>query len=104
MAHDDDDFGFDFDYDDLSDEEKAELEREMKEKDRKRRNHPLFRKAEEIFKVVNALVETLDGMGKDMYASTLMESAMMLAPKLAGAMGSDSWLICMQNGAIIRYH
>jgi hypothetical protein len=39
-----------------------------------------------------------------MYESTLLESAYILVPKLAGAIGSESWHICMSNAAIIRYH
>jgi hypothetical protein len=76
----------------------------MEEKDRKRRAHPLYKKANEIFQVVQAIVESMDEEGKEMQGNLLRESAMMLAPKLAGAMGSDSWLICMQNGAIVREH
>lgn len=51
-----------------------------------------------------AIVESLPEEGKDMYESTLLESAYILAPKLAGAIGSESWLICMSNAALIRYH
>lgn len=94
----------DFDYDSLSEEEKQEIENEMREKENYRRNHPLFKKAKEIITLVSAIVESLPEEGKEMYESTLMESAYMLAPKLAGAMGSGSWQICMQNASIIRYH
>ena len=99
----DDDFNFDFD--DLTPEEKEELE----EKERKRKayvnSHPLFLKAKEILETVSALIESFpDEEMKEMYSSTLTESALMLAPKIAGAMGSDSWLISMQNAALIRYH
>jgi len=100
MNFDDDDF----DFDDLSDEEKAEFEKEQKEKDKRLRNHPLFKKANEILTLVEAIIETLPEDEKEMYGSTLMESALILAPKLAGAMQSDSWLICMQNASLIRYH
>lgn len=90
----------DFNFEEPSDEEREEFEREEK----KRRNHPLFLKAKEILTTVDALAMTLTGRDKTMYAHTLRESAMMLAPKIAGAMGSESWILCMQNAAIIRYH
>lgn len=103
--NDDDNDDFDFDFDDLSDEEKKELDREMREGDKRMRNHPLFKKANEIYKTVSALVENIpDEDHREIHSGIMMESAMMLAPKLAGAMGSDSWLICMQNASIIRYH
>ena len=100
MNFDDDDF----DFDDLSEEEKREIENEMQEMENKTKNHPLFKKASEICTLVTAIVESLPEEGKEMYESTMMESAYILAPKLAGAMGSDSWLICMSNASIIRYH
>ena len=95
---------WDFNYDDLSDEEKDELAREEKAKQKAIRTSPIYKKAFEIYETVNALVESLPEEDKEFHQSILMESAMMLAPKLAGAMGSDSWLICMQNASIIRYH
>lgn len=104
FTDDDDDDDFNFDYESLSEEEKAEIEKEMREKDEQRDNHPLFKKANDIIDLVTAIVESLPEGVKEIYESTLTESAYMLAPKLAGAMGSESWLICMQNGALIRYH
>ena len=80
----DGDDDYDFDYDSLSPEEKEEIERDMREKDEKLHNHPLYKKAEDIYETVHAFIECLDGDMKEMYGSTLMESAMMLAPKIAG--------------------
>lgn len=99
---DDDDFGFDFD--DLSDEEKAEIERQQKEEREALENSPIYIKAFEIYDTVNALVESLSDDDKEFYQSILLESSMILAPKIAGAFGSESWLICMQNASIVRYH
>jgi hypothetical protein len=99
---DDDDFGFDFD--DLTPEEKEELDREMKAKEHKSKNHPLRKQAEEIYRIVTALHESIkDEMERDMF-SPAIESCMIIPAKLAGAIGSDSWLLCMQNAAIIRSH
>src|SRR5437868_13572700 len=99
---DDDDFNFDFD--DLSPEEQEELEREFREKQDKIKRHPLRIKGNEIYEVVSAFNESLTGDAKEMYAGSLMESALIINGKLAGAMGSDNWLICMQNASLIRYH
>jgi len=103
MDWDDDDFDFP-DFDDLSPEEKEELDKEHQARERRMRNHPLFKKANEVYEVVSALIASLSEEDKEMHEQTLMESSMMLSPKIAGAIGSDSWLICMQNASIIRYH
>lgn len=101
---DDDDDDFNFDFGELSPEEEERLEREYREKQEKMRNHPLTIKANEIYDVVSAFIESLDGDAKEMYASTLMESALIINGKIAGALGSESWLVCMQNASLIRYH
>jgi DNA replication initiation complex subunit (GINS family) len=98
----DDDFNFDFE--DLSPEEQKELEREFCEKEEKIKKHPLRVKGNEIYEVVSAFIESLEDDAKEMYGSALMESALLINGKLAGAIGSDNWLICMQNASLIRYH
>ena len=90
----------DFNLDDFSDEEEDDFERKQKN----RKNQPLMLKAMEIFRTVEALASSLKGRDKDMYANTLRESGMMLAPKIAGVIGGDSWVLSMQNASIIRYH
>ncbi|CAN5560341.1 hypothetical protein BH10BAC1_BH10BAC1_03580 [soil metagenome] len=99
-----DDDDFDFNFDDLSQEEKDEIEREQKEKNKKLRTSPVFKKAMEVLKTTTALVGSLSDEDKEFYERILMESAYMLAPKIAGAMGSESWILSMQNASIIRYH
>src|SRR5438105_1897444 len=100
----DDDDDFDFNFDDLSPEEKEEIEKKIRQRNTFLKNHPLYQKAWDISKTVDALIESFPNEDmKEMYSSTLRESAMILAPKIAGAIGSESWLICMQNAAIIRY-
>lgn len=102
MDLDDDDF--DFDSEDMSQEEQDELDKEMKQREKRIHDHPLFKKAEAVYQLVSALVESLPQEAREMYAPSLYESSMMLTPKLAGAIGSESWLLSMQNAAIIRYH
>ncbi|MBI2272090.1 MAG: hypothetical protein HYU69_17255 [Bacteroidetes bacterium] len=101
---DDNDDDFDFDPDNMSPEEKEELDKEMKERHKRIYQHPLFKKAKAVDEMVAALIESLPEQAGEMYGSILRESSMMLAPKLAGALGTDSWLLSMQNAAIIRYH
>ena len=100
----DDDDDFNFDFEDLTPEEQEELEREFRERQDKIKRHPLRIKGNEIYEVVSAFIESLSGDAKEMYASTLMESALIINGKLAGAMSGDHWLLCMQNASIIRYH
>lgn len=106
MGWDDDDGeGFDFNYDDLSPEEKDEIEREMRERDERMHNHPLYKKAGEIYDIVHSLVESLPADdGREMLNEILLQDAMMLQPKIAGAMSGESWLLHMENAAIVRYH
>lgn len=99
-----DDDDFDFNFDDLSDEEKEEIEKQQREERQALETSPIYIKAFEIYNTVNALVESLSDDDKEFYQSILLESSMILAPKIAGAFGSESWLICMQNASIIRYH
>ncbi len=99
-----DDEDFDFNFEALTPEEMEELEKEQKKRDKKIRTSPVFKKANEVLRTVTALIESLSEEDRKFYESTLTESAMMLSPKIAGAMGSESWLISMQNAAIIRYH
>lgn len=98
---DDDDFGFN----ELTPEENEELDQQMREEENRRRNHPMTLQAEEIYRVVTALVESItDEIERDMFGSTLLESCMIIPAKLAGAIGSGSWLLSMQNAATIRSH
>ncbi|HLG04389.1 MAG TPA: hypothetical protein VI731_12395 [Bacteroidia bacterium] len=96
----DDDFNFE-----MSDEENEEYEREEKKKEEYRMNHPITKQGEEVYRTVRALVESISDEGaRNSYGSILMESAMIIPAKIAGAFGSESWLLMMQNAAIIRSH
>jgi hypothetical protein len=100
---DDDDFGSD--NDELSEEEMKKFEWERQQKYKAIHNHPLYKLAIEIMETVNALNESIvDDRDRQMYEMTLTESSLMLAPKIAGAMGSGSRILSLQNASIIRYH
>lgn len=95
---------WDFDYDDLSDEEKDEFDKEHKAKQNAIRTSAIYQKAQDIYRTVNALIDSLPEEEKKFQQHVLIESAMILAPKISGAMSSESWLLSMQNAAIVRYH
>lgn len=89
------------DEDSIFDEEgDDEFERLQKRK----KNLPIYKKALEISHTVHALNACLKGRDKEMFAYHLSESSLILPAKIAGAVGSGSWLLSMQNAAIIRYH
>jgi hypothetical protein len=90
-------------YANLSEEEKAEMQRRADLKWTEMENHPLYRKAHEIVDIVASIIDSLPEDERDFH-EPVRESAMMLAPKFAGAYDSDMWLLAMQNAAIMRYH
>lgn len=100
----DDDFGA-FSYDDLSDDEKREIERQQQEEDERLANHPLNVQANEIMNMIDVLLDTCnDEKARDMYGSTLRESAMIILAKLASGLTSDDYVLSMQKASIIRDH
>jgi hypothetical protein len=90
----------DFNDDDFSEEGGDDFEREIDAF----RKSPLFKKAMEIHDIVDALSSSLNDEDAQRYVSSLNESALIIPAKIAGAYGSGSWLICMQNASIIRHH
>jgi hypothetical protein len=99
----DDDDDFDFN-EEFSPEEREELNREMREEQAMRDNHPLAIQAEEVYHVVTTMLETVPNEERSIYEGPMLESCMIIPAKIAGAMGSGSWLLSMQNAAIIRQH
>ncbi len=102
MNFDDDD---DFDMDDeLSDEENEELNQEMEKRRRSVKNHPLFKQAKEASHTLRALLESSNQSGEEMesFTESLSGAMMIMTAKLYAALGSDSYLVCMQNASIIR--
>lgn len=96
---DDDDFGME----DMSEEESKEFDRKMKAEDAYMRNHPMYKQSNEVLNIVIAIIESLPENEREMH-SPLLESAYILGPKFAGACNCGSWLLAMQNAALIRYH
>ena len=102
---DENDFGQGFNewWENLSEEEKAEMDREEKQREMELNNHPLYKKSHEIREIVEAIIESLPEEERGMHFP-MMESAMMLAPKFAGAFKCDLWLLAIENAATMRYH
>lgn len=103
MSFDDDD---DFDINDFNfeDDNPEETKREMDEEHKRVRDMPLMQKAKEIFDLTHAICESMpdDNDYIEMYRSLLMENAIMLAPKIAGAEGIEDYGLKMENAVIIK--
>jgi hypothetical protein len=99
--------GFEFD-DDFDEMDEEELEREMKEREDRIVNHPIAKHAEEIYHLTEALLASLqpkpgfEHMLDENSGSEIRNAAMMLGPKIAGALGAMEYTYAMQNAAIIR--
>ncbi|MGV8133735.1 MAG: hypothetical protein AB2L20_00850 [Mangrovibacterium sp.] len=74
------------------------------EKDIDPRDLPIYKKGEEIFQVVNQICQLIDD--EDQYLghvkSIMLEDAMLLTVKVAGAAGGQLYDIKMECAAIIR--
>ncbi|MGZ4044079.1 MAG: hypothetical protein ACXVO9_12815 [Bacteroidia bacterium] len=90
--------------DDDNDESNFNAEDDFESNHEKLKKFPLYIKAMEILDTVDALSECMSESDKNVYSGILRESAMIIPAKIAGAFGSNSWLICMQNASIVRYH
>lgn len=95
-------FNDDFDEDELNDEE---ADNAFQEEQQRKRNHPLYKQSKEIIQVVQSLIESIKDEGlKEMYGSTMIESAYIIGAKLSSALTTDMYTLAMQNAAIIRDH
>jgi hypothetical protein len=93
------------DFDDDNFDSDAFSEEESRKKEDAKNNHPLAKQGKEILEIVNLLLDCIEDKNeRELYGSTLLESSHMINAKLAGAIGSDSYIVCMQHAAIIRYH
>jgi len=101
MNFDDDDFDMD---DFLSDEENEELNREMQRRRRSVKDHPLFMQVREASKTLETLLESAESSKEEMesFTASLTGAMMVITAKLYSALSSDSYLVCMQNAALIR--
>lgn len=95
-------FNDDFDEEDFNDEE---AESDFQAEQQRKRNHPLYKQSKEVIQVVRALIESIKDEGlKEMYGSTMTESAYIISAKLSSALTTELYTLAMQNAAIIRDH
>lgn len=73
---------------------------------RKLENLVIYHKAMNLCKLVDSILLVIPEDDEFLQATKgiMMEDAMMMAAKIAGAEGGDLYSIRMQNAAIIRYH
>ena len=70
-----------------------------------RRQSPLYKKSEEIFKLTHALIQIIpleNEFLQETCAKFMMEDAMMISAKISGAEAVDLYDLKMENAAIIR--
>jgi hypothetical protein len=67
-------------------------------------SHPLMKKAHEIVSLTHALVGSLDEARKELYGGMMMEDAMVMSAKFAGAEGGTDYILKMENATIMKVH
>jgi hypothetical protein len=67
-------------------------------------SHPLMKKASEIVSLTHALVGSLDEARKELYGGMMMEDAMVMSAKFAGAEGVNDYILKMENATIMKVH
>jgi hypothetical protein len=67
-------------------------------------SHPLMKKAKEIVSLTHALVGSLDEARKELYGGMMMEDAMIMSAKFAGAEGVNDFILKMENATIMKVH
>jgi len=102
MAWEDDDEDFDpsnFEEGEPDEEALADIRKE----DERIKKMPLMIHAIHILEITEALMETLpnDNMSEH-YKRIMMEDALTLAPKIAGAEGADLYTLRMENAVIVK--
>jgi hypothetical protein len=112
MAWDDDDD--DFDMNDFEfDPDDEELQKEMDAENERITNLTIVKKADELYHLVNSLVETIDGKDAnedvpsemlEHYKSMMLEDVMIIGAKIQGAEGGDLYTLRMENAVIIKVH
>ena len=104
--------------DDDFDPEDPELLREAEEEENRVKNLPIVKKAEEIFNLVNAIVETIDSENDivdedgniipkvffEHSQQMMLEDSMIINAKIHGAEGGDLYTLRMENATIIKVH
>lgn len=66
--------------------------------------HPLMKKGKEIVSLTHALVGSLDEARKELYGGMMMEDAIVMSAKFAGAEGVSDYILKMENATIMKVH
>lgn len=93
-------------WDDFDDNEGWDNESEFDPKSHRDQiySHPVMKKANEIVSLTHALVGSLDEARKELYGGMMMEDAMIICAKFAGAHGVDDFILKMENATIMKVH
>jgi hypothetical protein len=91
------------DHDDDLDPEEAKKDHEAKRK--RIDNLPIVKKAKLIFEITSEIVDSIDSEQDILrYIDFIMEDAMIINAKIAGAEGGDLYNLRMENAMIIKIH
>jgi four helix bundle protein len=98
---DEDDFEFSNEDFELTEEDKKEFEAERKRK----RNLPVAKKAEEIYKLTSTICDLID-KEKDLFHlhEQMLSNAMMIPAKIANAEGGDLYSLRFDQATILKIH
>jgi hypothetical protein len=91
--------------DDDDETDDAEIAKEIEEERKALKNLPVYKQAKRLLELVLALVDTIDD-DQEMKSATeiMLQDAMMLCPKIAGAHACGIYQAQIENAMIIRYH
>lgn len=83
-----------------------ESDYDPEEERKKLESMPLFQKAEEILELTQRIVDTLDKSDPhaEVHSSVMLEDAMIIPAKIAGAQAVDDYILKMENATIIKIH
>lgn len=87
-------------------EDDDENDFDPEEERRKLESLPVFHKAEEILELTQRIIDTLDKSSPhaEVHASVMLEDAMVIPAKIAGAESMDDYILKMENAVIIKVH
>jgi len=87
------------------DDDDEEEDFDPEEERRKLQEMPIYQKAEEILELTERIVNLFESGGmEEMHRSMMLEDAMILQVKIAGAQAMDDYILKMENAVIIKIH
>ena len=75
---------------------------EWKNKPKQDKAQALYNQGKQVYVCTKAFCESLTGEMADITKSLIMQNALMICPKIAGAEAGDSYIIRMENASVIR--